>query len=214
MDRKDGNYRRAEQHYKDRTEIYEDRERKILKASKPEKNRQRRFNIFFVLPVIILTIVVFPKIVEFHEKNGNGQQSPPTVREVIDYLELSKSTESSTAEVFKLYSDGEIPDAETVNKQINSVDVVFNALSEQKVPAGFEEYNEYQLSILATDKEILNTMLSERNADTENYFNTMVKQRNSLAGNRKNSMKAALDGISGIKYKENKNGNIDIEYYG
>lgn len=215
MDKNDRSYKSAEQHYKDRMEIYEDRENKILKQRITYKNnKQRRVNLLFILPVILLAVLVFPKIINHYENKGisSEEKNYESVKEIIDYLELSKSSESSTAAILKLYSDNETINTDIVKAQIEQVNAVFNSLSTEKIPSGFEEYNEYELYILATDIELLKVLCEERTPDMENYFNTMVQRRNSLSGHRRDCMKAVLDNIDGIKYTENENG-INIEYY-
>lgn len=208
----DGKYKRAEQHYKDRTSIYEDREKKILKQ--PVNNnggRQRRFNIMFVLPVILLVIVIYPKLSQYYEKFKSGAELAP-ISDIISYIEYSKSAEESAASVMRAYSQGEGMDIEAVREQYRIVEEISEALNTNPPPNGFEEYNAFQLEVLKTDMEILNLIQGERSDEAEYYFNVAVEKRNYAASARKEAMKAALD-ARGIKYADNEYGGIDIEYF-
>ena len=225
MDNKDSRYQRAEQHYKDRMSIYENDENKIPKQASNNSHGQRRFNLVFILPVILIAVFVFPKIIDYFQKDSAGVSNPdgkPSVKEVVDYLEFSKSTESSTAVILTDYanyvnSDDESeektpPDAEVVENQLKQTEKILDELGKRSIPRGFEEYNEYQLYVLATDIELLKAVQSERTDEMDEYFNSMVINRNSLAGHRKSSMKAGLDS-AGMNYTEKEDGSIDIEYF-
>jgi len=219
MYRRDGkSYQTPEEHYRERMSIYEDREKKILKQPEPVKrNRQRRTNLIFVLPIIIIAVICFPKIAQYYETNVekvNSESSgtkPPKVRDVIDYLQKSKATEVTTSSLLKIYVSGGTADFDAVQNEITKVQAAIEMLN-SGVPKGFEEYNEYQQYVLATDVELLKVLIMERNSDAINYFNTMAQRRNSLARHRKNAMKAALDEL-GVKYTEKENGDLDIEYF-
>lgn len=218
MNNRYNKYGDAERHYRERMSIYEDEERTVLKQSKnTHGNKQRRTNLLFILPVIIIAVVIYPKIVQYYENNNTPTATEenaeaPDLKEVVDYIDFSKCTEMPVALLLKAYAMGLEVDKTEAEAQLHNVEAVLEALNSQEIPNGFEEYNEYQMYVLATDIELLKVTLEERSPDMENYFDTMVVRRNSLAGHRKNTMKAVFDKYN-IAYTENENGSISIEYF-